>query len=65
MDCSLAPVPSQRLALGLLFLALAAGFAAIAVAAARAGVWVVALAAAALGGWMATMSTRLLSKRSR
>ena len=55
----------QRHALGLLFLVLAASFAGIAVAAARAEVWVIALAAAALGGWMATMSLRLLGKRSR
>jgi hypothetical protein len=56
---------SQRHALGLLFLALTLVFAGIAVAAGREGVWVVALAAAALGGWMATMSLRLLSKKSR
>jgi uncharacterized membrane protein len=56
---------SQRHALGLLFLALAAGFAVIAVASGRAGVWVVTVAAAALGGWMLTMSLRLLGKRSR
>jgi hypothetical protein len=56
---------SQRHALGLLFLVLALVFAGIAVAAGRAGVWVIAAAAAALFGWMATMSVRLLSKRSR
>ena len=56
---------SQRHALGLLFLGLTLVFAGIAVAAGREGVWVVALAAAALGGWMATMSLRLLSKKSR
>jgi hypothetical protein len=56
---------SQRRALGLLFFAIALGFGGIALAAGREGVWVVAAAAAALGGWMATMSLRLLSKRSR
>jgi len=56
-------VPSQRHALGLLFLVLTLGFGLIAVAGARAGVWVVAFAAGALGGWMATMSIRLLKRR--
>ena len=56
-------MPSQRHALGLLFLVLAFGFGLIALAAARAGVWPVALAAVALGGWMATMSIRLLKRR--
>jgi hypothetical protein len=56
---------SQRRALGLLFLAIALGFAGIALAAAREGVWVVAAAAAALAVWMGTMSLRLLSKKSR
>ena len=53
----------QRHALGLLFLFLAACFAGIAVAAARAGVWVIALAAAALGTWLATMAVRGLRPR--
>jgi hypothetical protein len=56
---------SQRHALGLLFLVLALVFAGIAVAAGREGVWVIAAAGAALFGWMATMSVRLLSKKSR
>jgi hypothetical protein len=56
-------MPSQRHALGLLFLFLALGFGLIALAAGREGVWVVAFAAAALGGWMATMSIRLLKRR--
>ena len=56
---------SQRHALGLLFLAIALGFAGISVAGGRAGVWVVAAAAAALCAWMSTMSVRLLSKKSR
>ena len=51
---------SQRHALGLLFLVLAAGFGGIALPPGGAGVWVIALAAAVLGGWMATMSFRLL-----
>jgi hypothetical protein len=56
---------SQRHALGLLFLALAAAFAVIAYSAGREGVWPVTLAALVLGGWMLTMSLRLLGKRSR
>ena len=51
---------SQRRALGVLFLVLTLGFAAIAFAAGREGVWVIAFAATALGGWMAMMSLRLL-----
>ena len=62
-DCSLARMPSQRHALGLLFLALTLGFGVIALAAGAAGVWLIALAATALGGWMATMSIRLLKRR--
>ena len=53
----------ERHALGLLFLALTAGFGGIAFAAGSAGVWVVALASAVLGGWMASMSFRLLRRR--
>jgi hypothetical protein len=56
-------MPSQRHALGLLFLVLTLGFGLVALAAGQAGVWPVALAAAALGGWMATMSIRLLKRR--
>ena len=56
---------SQRHALGLLFLALTLVFCGIALAAGRERVWVIALAAAALGAWMASMSLRLLSKKSR
>ena len=56
---------SQRHALGLLFLVLALVFGGIGVAAGREGVWVIAAAAAALFCWMATMSLRLLSKKSR
>jgi hypothetical protein len=56
---------SQRYALGLLFLAIALVFGGIAVAAGREHVWVIAAAAAALGVWMASMSLRLLGKKSR
>lgn len=53
----------QRHALGLLFLFLAACFAAIAVAAARAGVWVIALAGGTLGVWLAQTALRALRRR--
>jgi len=53
----------QRHALGLLFLAIAASFALIGVAAARAGVWVVAAAAVALAVWMASLASRGLRRR--
>jgi hypothetical protein len=56
-------MPSQRHALGLLFLALGLGFAGIGYAAGRAGVWVIALSAVALGAWMLSMSLRLLKRR--
>ena len=63
-DCSLGPgMLSQRHALGLLFLVLAAGFGFIALSSGRAGFWVIALPAAALGAWMATMSLKLLRRR--
>jgi hypothetical protein len=55
----------QRRALGLLFLALAAGLAAVAVLSALEGgrAWVVALAAGALGLWLGDLGRRaLLSK---
>jgi len=58
--------PSQRRALGALFLLLAAAFAGIAAASAyaRAGArsWVVAFAAAALAVWMAGLAVRALRK---
>jgi len=55
--------PPQRVALGVLFLFLAAAFGGVAYAAARAAtdeaaLWVVALAAAALALWLATLSWR-------
>ena len=54
---------SQRRALGVLFLFLAAAFAGVAYAAARAAtdeaaLWVVAAAAAALALWLASLSWR-------
>jgi hypothetical protein len=54
--------PSQRRALGALFLVLALGFAVVAVAAARAERWIIALAAAALALWMAGMAAQGLKK---
>jgi hypothetical protein len=50
--------PSQRRALGVLFLVLTAGFAFVAVAALAAGVWPVGVAAAALAAWLSTMAWR-------
>jgi hypothetical protein len=56
--------PSQRRALGALFFFLAAGFAGVAVAAARshagARAWVVAVAAAALAAWLGGLAFRSL-----
>jgi hypothetical protein len=54
--------PSQRRALGALFLAIALGFAAVAVSAARAERWIIAAAAAALALWMAGLATQGLRK---
>ena len=55
----------QRHLLGLLFVALAAGLALIAVYSAREGgsAWAIALAAAALGLWMADLARRVLVRR--
>jgi hypothetical protein len=50
--------PTQRRALGALFLALAVAFAGIAVAAGRAGQWIIVAAAAALALWMASLALR-------
>ena len=55
--------PSQRRALGALFLVLTAGFAFIAVSALAAGVWVVGLAAGALAAWLSTLAWRGLRPR--
>jgi heme O synthase-like polyprenyltransferase len=54
--------PSQRRALGALFLVLACAFAGIAVAAFGARVWVVAVAAAVLGAWMLGFAVRALRR---
>jgi hypothetical protein len=55
---------AQRRALGLLFLALAAGLAAIAVLSALEGgrAWVIALTAAALALWLADLGRRGLRR---
>jgi hypothetical protein len=55
--------PSQRHALGALFLILFLFFAGIAVAAFDAGVWPIALAAAALALWLSTLAGRALIVR--
>jgi hypothetical protein len=52
----------QRRALGLLFLAIAVGFAVVAVAAARADRWIIAAASAALGLWMCGLAARGLRR---
>ena len=55
--------PSQRRALGALFLVLAALFAGIAAAGATARVWVVGVAAAVLAVWMLGLSLRAWRSR--
>jgi hypothetical protein len=55
--------PSQRRALGALFLVLFLFFAGIAAAAFEAGVWPVAAAAAALALWLSTLAGRALIVR--
>jgi Flp pilus assembly protein TadB len=55
--------PSQRRALGVLFLGLFVVFAGVAWAAAGAGVWPVAVAAAVLGLWLATLGIGALRPR--
>ena len=57
------PAPSQRRALGALFLVLAGGFAAIVVAAARADQWVIVFAAAVLGLWLTSLALSALRRR--
>jgi hypothetical protein len=56
--------PSQRRRLGILFTVLAAGLAAIALAAATAEQWVVAVAAGALAVWLASMALAGLRARA-
>jgi hypothetical protein len=53
----------QRRALGLLFLAIAVGFSAVAVAAARADRWIIAVASAVLALWMAGLAASGLARR--
>jgi hypothetical protein len=55
--------PSQRVALGALFLLLCLFFAGIAAAAFDAGVWLIALAAAILALWLSTLAGRALLVR--
>ena len=55
--------PSQRYALGVLFLVLTALFAVIAISALLAGVWVIAAAGGVLALWLASMSARALRPR--
>jgi Flp pilus assembly protein TadB len=55
--------PSQRRALGVLFLGLFLLFAGVAWAAAVAGVWPVAVAAAVLGLWLASLGVTALRPR--
>jgi hypothetical protein len=55
--------PSQRRALGALFVFLTALFAVIAVAAIDARVWVVGVAAAALALWVGGLAVRSLASR--
>jgi hypothetical protein len=55
--------PSQRHALGALFLLLCLFFAGIAAAAFDAGVWPIALAAAAIALWLSTLAGRALIVR--
>ena len=52
------PAPSQRRALGALFLLLTAILAGIAYAAYRADQWVILIAAGVLAGWMASLVLR-------
>jgi hypothetical protein len=56
-------VPSQRRALGALFLLLCIFFAGIAAAALDAGVWPIALAAGAVALWLSTLAGRALLVR--
>ena len=55
--------PSQRRALGALFLLLAVAFAGIAWAAGVAGQWVIVAGAGAIGLWLASLAFRALRSR--
>ena len=54
--------PSQRSALGVLFLVLAVLFAGIALAALDARVWVIALAAGALSTWLGSLALKAFQR---
>ena len=55
--------PSQRSALGALFLVLGLAFAGFAATAASAHQWVIAAAAAVLAGWMGSLTWQMLRPR--
>jgi hypothetical protein len=55
--------PSQRRALGALFVLLALGFGGVAWAAGAAGEWVILVAAVAIGLWLGSLAVRLLRAR--
>jgi hypothetical protein len=55
--------PSQRPALGALFVLLALGFGGVAWAAGAAGQWVILAAAVAIGLWLGSLALRLLRPR--
>jgi hypothetical protein len=57
------PAPSQRSALGALFLLLALAFAGIAWAAGVAGEWIIVAAAAAIALWLGSLAFRGLRPR--
>ena len=57
------PAPSQRRALGALFVVLALGFGGVAWAAGAAGQWVIVAAALAIGLWLGSLAVRLLRAR--
>lgn len=56
------PAPSQRRALGTLFLLICVAFVGVAYAAAVARVWVIVAAAAALALWMGSLAWQMLSR---
>ena len=56
-------MPSQRRALGALFLLLGLGFAGIAYTAAVARQWVIAAAAAAIALWFGSLARQMLRRR--
>jgi hypothetical protein len=55
--------PSQRRALGALFVLLSLGFGGIAWAAGAAGQWIILAAAVAIGLWLGSLAVRLLRAR--